>query len=137
MTPSRLEPGTRLEPIEVGPLSRTDFVRYAGASGDFNPVHHDEEFARASGHPTVFGHGMLVAGVMARVATRAVGREGLRRFRVRFVARIWPGDLLRADGCITRRYEAGGEVLVDGDLNARNQRGETVATASFTAVVPR
>lgn len=136
MTTSQLETGTILEPIEIGPLSRTDFVRYAGASGDFNPVHHDEEFARASGHPTVFGHGMLAAGVLARVVTRAVGREGLRRFRVRFLARIWPGDVVRCEGRITRRYESEEKHLVDGELSARNQRGETVVTGSFTALVP-
>ena len=61
--------GAGPEPREYGPLTRTDFVRYQGASGDFNPIHHDEEFAKAAGYPTVFSVGMLQAGILAGFAT--------------------------------------------------------------------
>jgi len=131
------EEGETLEPIVVGPLTRSDFVRYAGASGDFNPIHHDDEFARAAGNPSVFGHGMLTAGLLARVVTREVGRENLRRYTVRFATRVWPGDTVTCQGRITRRYDEGGETRVDGELVAVNQKGETAVSGSFTAAVPR
>ena len=131
------EEGETLEPIVVGPLTRSDFVRYAGASGDFNPIHHDDGFARAAGNPSVFGHGMLTAGLLARVVTRQVGRENLRRYTVRFATRVWPGDTVTCQGRITRRYDEGGETRVDGELVAVNQKGETAVSGSFTAAVAR
>ena len=77
-----------------GPLTRTDFVRYQGASGDFNPIHHDEEFAKASGFPTVFSVGMLQAGILASFATDWLGASNVRKFGVQFREQVWPGDEL-------------------------------------------
>ena len=129
--------GDALPPVVVEKITRTDLVRYAGASGDFNPIHHDEEFARSAGNPTVFGHGMLTAGFVARCVTDFVGVENLRRFKVRFATRVWPGDTITCHGKVTRRYEDGGEPRVDGDVVATNQKGETAVAASFTAALPR
>jgi acyl dehydratase len=128
-----VEEGQALPPVVVENLTRTDLVRYAGASGDFNPIHHDEGFAQAAGNPTVFGHGMLTAGFVARCVTDAVGVEGLRRFKVRFATRIWPGDTITCAGTITRKYEAEGERRVDGEVQASNQKGEVAVTGFFTA----
>ncbi|MEV7011482.1 MaoC/PaaZ C-terminal domain-containing protein [Streptosporangium sp. NPDC051022] len=86
----------------VGPLTRTDFVRYAGAGGDFNPIHHDETFARAAGYPSVFGHGLLTAGVLGGYAAAWLGRRNLRRFTVRYVDQVWPGDTLVLTGEVLR-----------------------------------
>lgn len=77
-----------------GPLTRTDIVRYQGASGDFNPIHHDEEFARQSGSPTVFSVGMLQAGLLATYCTELFGAGNVLDFEVRFRDRVWPGDVL-------------------------------------------
>lgn len=128
--------GAVLSPVVVENLGRTDLVRYAGASGDFNPIHHDEHFARAAGNPTVFGHGMLTAGFVARCITDALGAGSLRRFKVRFATRVWPGDTITCAGCVTRRYDEGGEARVDGEVTATTQRGETAVTGTFTAAVP-
>src|SRR6185503_925038 len=76
--------GQAIPPFVVPNLTRTDLVRYAGASGDFNPIHHDEEFAKIAGNPTVFGHGMLTAGLVGKCITDFVGVESLRRYKVRF-----------------------------------------------------
>ncbi len=129
--------GDAIPAFVVEKLSRTDLVKYAGASGDFNPIHHDEEFARSAGNPTVFGHGMLTAGFVARAVTDFVGVENLRRYKVRFATRVWPGDTITCQGKITRRYEAGGEARVDGEVVATNQKGETAVAGSFTAALPR
>jgi acyl dehydratase len=111
--------GQTLPPVVVEKLTRTDLVKYAGASGDFNPIHHDEDFAKAAGNPTVFGHGMLTAGFVARCVTDVVGVENLRRYKVRFATRVWR------------------EGRIDGEVAAVNQKGETAVAGSFTAALPK
>lgn len=94
-----LEPGTELGPVVFGPLDRAAIVRYAGASGDFNPIHIDEGYARDSGAPTVFAMGMLPAGQLAHaLADWFGGPHLLRRYKVRFTTRVWPGDELVCRG---------------------------------------
>src|SRR5256885_16320083 len=78
-------------PVVSHELTRTDLVMYAGASGDFNPMHHDEVKAQAAGLPSVFGHGMFSAGFLARAITDYVGVGNLRRYKVRFAKQTWPG----------------------------------------------
>src|SRR5712692_8825148 len=79
--------GDALPEVRVEKLTRTDFVKYAGASGDFNPIHHDQTFAEASGNPTVFAMGMLNASILSRVVTAFAGRPNVRRYKVRFATR--------------------------------------------------
>ena len=132
----RFAEGAAIPPFVVEHLTRTDLVRYAGASGDFNPIHHDEHFARAAGNPTVFGHGMLTAGLVARCITDFVGAGNLRRYKVRFATRVWPGDTITCAGRVTKRYEDVGESRIDGEVTATTQRGETAVSGTFTAAVP-
>src|SRR5277367_684072 len=76
-------------------LSRTQIVQYAGASGDYNPLHTDEIYAtKIAGYPSVFAHGMLTMGLTGQAVTGLVGAENLLRFGVRFTAQVWPGDTL-------------------------------------------
>ena len=131
-----VQEGAALPPFVVEKLTRTDLVRYAGASGDFNPIHHDEEFAKLAGNPTVFGHGMLTAGFLAKCLTDAVGVENLRRYKVRFANRVWPGDRITCSGKVTKKYEADGERRIDGEVTATRQTGETAITGTFTAALP-
>lgn len=84
------------QPITYGPLTRTDLVRYAGASGDFNPLHHDHEFAEKAGLPDVMAHGMLSAGLLASALTQWFGAGSVRRYTVRFRNPVWPGNVLVA-----------------------------------------
>lgn len=78
----------------VGPLTRTDIVRYAGAGGDFNPLHHDEVFAKAAGFESVIAHGLLTAGIAGSILAEAVGPLRLRRYAVRYTGQVRPGDTL-------------------------------------------
>ena len=96
-----LELGDTAPTVTVGPLERATFVRYAGASGDFNPIHYDEPYARAAGNPGVFGQGMFTAGVAAQVVADWVGLGRVRTFTVRFRSRVWPGDTIRATAEVT------------------------------------
>ena len=128
--------GDALPEVKVANLTRTDFVKYAGASGDFNPIHHDQTFAEASGNPTVFAMGMLNAGILSRVVTAFAGRPNVRRYKVRFATRVWPGDDIVCRGRVTKKLAQGGEKLVEGELEAVNQKGETLISGSFVAALP-
>ena len=91
--------GMVLEEKVFGPLTREDFVRYAAASGDDNPIHQDEDYARKSGAPTVFAMGMLNAGYLSTALSQWFGGvDNLRRFKVRFTNRVWPGDEVVCSG---------------------------------------
>src|ERR1700722_17291793 len=81
-------------PVRTHTLTRTDLVRYACASGDFNPMHHDEILATAAGQPSVFGHGMFSMGLLGSALTDFVGVGNLTRYRVRFARQTWPGEVL-------------------------------------------
>ena len=99
MTMDNVVPGMDLAEVVYGPVTREDFVRYAEASGDDNPIHQDEDYARASGAPTVFAMGMLNAGYLAHaVSDWFGGPQHLRRFKVRFTNRVWPGDEIVCSG---------------------------------------
>src|SRR5262249_44981379 len=116
--------GAEVPAFTVEKLTRMDLVRYAGASGDFNPIHTDEEFARGAGLPGPFGHGMLTAGFVGKCVTDFVGVDNLRRFKVRFATRVWPGDSITCKGKVTKKYEHDGEKRIDGEVVALNQKGE-------------
>lgn len=132
-----LEEGTAgAEPLVVGPLTRTDFVRYQGASGDMNPIHHDEAFARAAGYPAVLGVGMFPAGVLAAWATSWLGPENVRRTKVRWKEQVWPGDVLTCSGKVARKYVEDGERRVDLELCCTRQDGGVVIAGWATFVVP-
>ena len=130
-----LSVGDEAPALVVEKLSRTNFVRYAGASGDFNPMHHDDTIATSVGNPSVFGHGMLTAGLMARVVKDWFGPEAMRRYQVRFSKQVWPGDTLTFAAKIIGKREDGGEKLVDLECRATNQDGVEVLTGAATAAV--
>lgn len=125
--------GDKLPELVVEKVARPDFVRYAGASGDFVPLHYDQTFVEAAGIPTVFAQGMFTAGLLSRCVTDYVGVGNVRKFRVRFATRVWPGDTVTCRGTVTNKTEAGGERLIEGDLEVVNQKGETAVKGSFAA----
>jgi acyl dehydratase len=127
---SSVQVGDAPEPLLCGPLTRTDFVRYAGASHDFNPNHHDEIYALANGNKTVFGMGMLAGGYCARLLTDWLGDGALRRLRIRFASRFWPDDVLTCTAKVTRKGEGG---LIECEFSAVNQDGEEIVRGDATA----
>ncbi|MFZ4516403.1 MAG: MaoC/PaaZ C-terminal domain-containing protein [Acidimicrobiia bacterium] len=111
-------------------LTRSDFVRYAGASGDFNPMHHDEVVAQAAGQPSVFGHGMFTAGLVARVLVEQFGSTALQSFAVRFTQPTRPDEVLMATLRVRDvRRERGTDVL-EIVCAVHNQAGECKMTGS-------
>ncbi|MEU6564897.1 MaoC/PaaZ C-terminal domain-containing protein [Nocardia nova] len=117
-----------------GPLTRTDFVRYQGASGDFNSIHHDEAFARAAGFPTVFSVGMLQAGYLATYVTDVFGPANIRRFKVQFREQVWPDDVLTCTGAVTSVTNAD-ESLAELDLQVTTQTGAVAIKGSATVAI--
>jgi acyl dehydratase len=115
------------------PLTRTDLVMYAGASGDFNPMHHDEIAAQKAGLPSVFGHGMFTAGLLATAVTDYVGIGNLKSYRVRFTKQTWPGEVLTTSVTV-REKRAGNEVVLD--CSVVNEQGETKIQGEAVAVLP-
>ena len=108
-----LSVGKEHEAVLVENLSRTQIVQYAGASGDFNPIHHDEVFAQKAGYPSVFAHGMLSMGLTGTLLTEWLGDGVLRSFGVRFVRQVWPGDTLTAKATVQSLTPGEGEGLVE------------------------
>jgi acyl dehydratase len=122
------------EPVVHGPITRTDIVRYQGASGDLNPIHHDEAYTRGLGLPSPFSAGMFQAGLLASYATGWLGAQNVRRYAVRFAAQVWPGDVLTCAGTVARQYVEDGESRVDVDLTCTRQDGDVVVRGRATFV---
>ena len=115
-------------------LTRTQIVMYAGASGDYNPLHSDEIFTtKVAGYPSVFAHGMLSMGATGRVLTDWFGADHLTKYGVRFVNQVWPGDTLTATATIDAIREDNGEQLADLTVTTVNQEGKPVVTGTATA----
>jgi acyl dehydratase len=131
-----IQVGDAPAPLVCGPLTRTDFVRYAGASHDYNPNHHDEVYAQANGNKTVFGMGMLAGGYCARLLTDWLGDGALTRLRIRFASRFWPDDVLTVTAKVTAKRREGGRALIDCEFACANQAGEVVIRGDATAALP-
>lgn len=126
---SQLKVGDAREEVVIENLSRTQLVMYAGASGDYNPVHTDEVFAtKVAGYPTVFAHGMLSMGATGRMLTNWVGDGRLTKYGVRFVAQVWPGDSLTARAVVDAIRSENGVALADLTVVTVNQDGKEVVS---------
>ncbi|HEY1734849.1 MAG TPA: MaoC/PaaZ C-terminal domain-containing protein [Acidimicrobiales bacterium] len=123
-------------PVRTHTLTRTDLVRYAGASGDFNPMHHDEIQATAAGQPTVFGHGMFSMGFLGSAITDFVGVGTLTSYKVRFARQTWPGEALATKVVVAGTRTDGGRHLVDLDVRLVNEAGEEKVVGQATAALP-
>jgi len=130
-----LEAGVTYTATVVENLSRTQIVQYAGASGDYNPLHTDEVFAtRVAGYPSVFAHGMLTMGMTGRMLTDLVGDGRLTRFGGRFTSQVWPGDDLTTTATV-EAVHPGDEPTVDLTVVTTNQDGTAVFTGYASARV--
>jgi acyl dehydratase len=133
---SEVAPGQSFEATVVENLTRTQIVQYAGASGDYNPLHTDEVFAtKVAGYPSVFAHGMLTMGMTGKLLIDYVGVERLVAFGGRFSSPVWPGDTLVARATIRALSAAGpdGSVLVELDVVTVNGEGTEVFKGQATA----
>ena len=123
-------------PVRTHTLTRTDLVVYAGASGDFNPMHHDEVKAQAAGQPSVFGHGMFSMGFLGSALSDYVGVGNVRQYQVRFAKQTWPGEELVTRITVTAKRKDGDESVIDMDCVLCNADGEEKVVGTASAVLP-
>ncbi len=129
LSASKLKVGDTHTARLVEDLKRTQIVQYAGASGDYNPLHTDEIFTtKVAGYPSVFAHGMLTMGMTGKMLTDYVGDARLTKYGVRFTSQVWPGDTLDSTATIKAISEKDGVKLVELDVETKNQDGVVVVS---------
>jgi acyl dehydratase len=127
-----LQLGDELPSWQNPPFDRLQIVRYAGASGDLNPLYFDEPFARASGFRSVLVPGALALGALTQMVNEWLKGPCLRRLHVKFLKIIWPGEQLTCRGRVVARHREGGDYLVDLDLWMENPEGEMMVRGNGT-----
>jgi acyl dehydratase len=134
------------EDIQVGnvipllvkaPVTHLQLVRYAGASGDFNPLHTDPKIGEMIGTGGIIAHGMLIMGFVGQLLSDYVGPEALRSFSVRFKGMTHLDDVITCSGSITKKYEEHGEARGAGKIQAVDQHGDIKVIGTFVAAFPR
>jgi acyl dehydratase len=129
LSASKLNVGDTHTARLVEDLKRTQIVQYAGASGDYNPLHTDEIFTtKVAGYPSVFAHGMLTMGMTGKMLTDYVGDGRLTKYGVRFTNQVWPGDTLDSTATVTEIKDEGGQKIVVLNVTTKNQDGVDVVT---------
>lgn len=132
LSASNLKAGDTYTECLVDDLSRTQIVMYAGASGDYNPVHTDEKFTKeVAGYPSVFAHGMLTMGMTGRMLTNYVGDGRLTKYGVRFTSQVWPGDTLNSTATVVDVTDG----IVNLNVETTNQDGVVVLSGYAAARV--
>ena len=134
MMTSRFAVGDRLPAWTAPAVSRTDIIRYQGASGDFDAAHHSDDHARRFGYPGVFSLGMLHAGMLSAYVTRFFKPMSIRRFRSRFAAVVYPGDVLTYSGTIEAIREQDGTRWLDVDLFCRREADGAAVTLGNASI---
>jgi len=128
--------GDAIPKLVKSPLSHLQLVRYAGASGDFNPLHTDPKIGELIGVGGIIGHGMLTMGFVGQMLSDYVGPAALRKFGVRFKGMTHLDDVISCTGTITEKYETDGEARIAGKVQAANQNGEVKVAGTFVAALP-
>jgi acyl dehydratase len=129
LSASKLKLGDTHSARLVEDLKRTQIVQYAGASGDYNPLHSDEIFTtKVAGYPSVFAHGMLTMGMTGKMLTDYVGDGRLTKYGVRFTNQVWPGDTLDSTATVKEIKDEDGAKIVVLDVATTNQNGVVVVS---------
>lgn len=123
-------------PTMVKPaITHLQLALYAGAGADHNPIHVDEEAAKAGGLPGIIAHGMLPLGFLGQLLTQWVPQNQVRSLSARFVAMAFPGDVITCSGKVAGKREVAGEKLVDLEIVAQNQKGENIQLGKATVAL--
>lgn len=123
--------------LTKGPITRTQIVQYAGASGDFNLMHHDERMAVGQyGEESVFAHGMISFGFVTQMLTDHFGVGTIRKNMARFSWQVRPGDILTFTGKVAKKYSEGGLNLLDIEIQGKNQCDHPTFTGKATLMLP-
>ncbi len=128
-----LRAGQALPVLEKPPITKVQLVKYAGASGDFNPLHTDDEFAQKIGMKGVVAHGMLIMGFLGQYVMELAGKTAeLKQFKMRFGAMTVPGDSITCSSTVEKVYEEDGLRMADLNLIAEKAPGKVVGSGKAT-----
>lgn len=127
--------GDVLPARDFGPMTTQMFVRYSGASGDFNPIHYDQGFAQSAGYPGVFSQGMHHAALLSTYVSDWSSPSNIRRFLVRFRDQVWPGDVLSCAGEVTALVDGAEGVVATVALTMTSQAGVVVMAGEADVLV--
>jgi acyl dehydratase len=142
-----IEVGNKMPVYTSAPITRTHLVRYSGASGDFNPLHHDETFIKMIGMKNVISHGMLIMGIAGEAITSWIENKYLRKFNARFLSMTEPADLddmentkdratITVSGKVVKKYVENGEKRIQCDIIAQDALGSKKLSGFFIAALP-
>jgi acyl dehydratase len=117
-----LQVGDSLNPIELAPVSRIDLIKYAGSSGDYNPIHTIDEEAKKAGLPGIIAHGMWTMGNLAKLFTPYYEEGFIQDYTIRFKGMVFLNDVVTLKATLkgTEENKLKFEVL------AENQHGNQV-----------
>ena len=99
---NNMEIGDKLPELKMKQITRSTLALYANASGDYNPIHIDIDFAKKAGFNDVIAHGMLIMGYLGVSLTNHINQENIKEYGVKFSSITNIGDLLRCNGVITK-----------------------------------
>ncbi|WP_085993061.1 MaoC family dehydratase [Oceanobacillus senegalensis] len=114
-------------------ITRVQLVKYAGASGDFNPLHTVEEVGEQAG-TGVIAHGMLIMGIASKAVTSWIPRKNIKKYNVRFRKMTLPGEVIEVVGKVIEMKKE--DNILIGEVQARNLEGEVKVAGTFEAVLP-
>ena len=126
-----------IPPLVKPPITHLQLVRYAGASGDFNPLHTDPKVGETLGFGGIIAHGMLIMGFVGQMLSDYIGPGALKTFGVRFKGMTHLDDVITCTGTITEKYEVDGEGRIAGTVQAVDQTGNVKVIGTFTATLPQ
>jgi acyl dehydratase len=122
-----LTEGQILPTYQTPPITKVQLVKYAGASGDFNPLHTDDTFAKSIGMPGVIAHGMLVMGFLGDYVMQLAGDHAqVKQFSMRFGAMTFPEDVVTC-GALVKEVN---DRQITLKLTASKQDGTAVGTGT-------
>jgi len=128
--------GSQITPLVKQPTTR-QLVMWAGASGDYNPIHYDQDFAQSRGLPGVIVHGQLICSFLGQLISDWIGEQGsLRKLTCSYKGMNFPGETITAKGKITKKYVEGGEHRVECNIWVENPKGEKTASGMAIAIMP-
>jgi len=142
-----IQVGDAIPVYTSAPITRTQLVRYAGASGDFNPLHHDETFVRMIGMENVIAHGMFIMGIAGEAITSWIDNKYLKKFSVHFLSMTEPVNLndfentkrratITVSGKVIKKYEENGEKRIRCEIIAQDALGSRKLSGFFIAAPP-
>lgn len=133
---AELNVGDKLPMLEFGTVSRHILALYCGGSGDHNPIHVDQDFAKAAGYDDVFAHGMLSMAILGRLLSNWTKQENIRSFSVRFAAITQVLDQVTATATIVEKLVANDQQRLILDIETRTQNGTTTLSGRAEITIP-